>query len=88
MKERGASLPGGSELIGQPIEAAWPLRLWCERENDQVWLPASMGGFTLTASLTPTYSYLLLLIQHTNLLGRKQLLCPLRIHKMERRSNT
>ena len=29
------------------------LRLWCEREIDQVWLPASMGGVTLTASLTP-----------------------------------
>ena len=29
-----------------------PLRLWCEREIDQVWLPVSMGGVTLTASLT------------------------------------
>ena len=29
------------------------LRLWCEREIDQVWLPALMGGVTLTASLTP-----------------------------------
>ncbi|QNI58193.1 hypothetical protein SynBIOSU31_01316 [Synechococcus sp. BIOS-U3-1] len=45
------------------------LRLWCEREIDQVWLPASMGGVTLTASLTPICSYHPLLISYTTFVG-------------------
>jgi len=39
MKERGASLPGGSELLGQSIEADWSLVAELLKLRHQKWTP-------------------------------------------------